>query len=125
MLGIPRRKRKHKRPRIVQRCGSHYIKPLQVRCPSIATAQRNTRALELGLTGSDRGRGVCYEGIPVARKQVLLNPAELEQWQADPEAWTIGKVQKQAEFMLEIRPAAERLLTILANKAKPKYFVGR
>lgn len=58
-------------------------------------------------------------------KLMLLSSAELQEWQADPEAWLVGEAQKQEEYTLEIRPSAERLLMILADKTKPKYSVGR
>lgn len=58
-------------------------------------------------------------------KLMLLSGPELEEWEADPETWLIGEAQKQEEYTLEIRPSAERLLMILADKLKPKYAVGR
>ena len=52
-----------------------------------------------------------------------LNTDDLERWQADPEEWAVGEEQENHE--LDIRPAAERVLMVLAQHTKPAGFVGQ
>ena len=58
-------------------------------------------------------------------KMMRLNKEELAEWDADPEQWSVAESQKQEQFDLEIRTAAERTLMVLAATVKPKYSVGR
>lgn len=58
----------------------------------------------------------------LAGRLVRLNSDDLERWQADPEEWAVGEEQENAE--LDIRPAAERALLVLAQHTKPAGFVG-
>ena len=54
-----------------------------------------------------------------------LQPDELVEWEADPEAWSVSESQKQQEFQLDVRTAAERTLMVLAVHVRPRYTVGR
>ncbi|SPC66771.1 related to Importin 11 [Ustilago sp. UG-2017b] len=52
-----------------------------------------------------------------------LNSDDLERWQADPEEWAVG--EEQENYELDIRPAAERALMVLAQHTKPVGFLGQ
>ncbi|KAJ9478380.1 Importin beta-like protein KAP120 [Pseudozyma hubeiensis] len=58
----------------------------------------------------------------LAGRLMRLNADDLERWQADPEDWAVGEEQENHE--LDIRPAAERALMVLAQHTKPAGFVG-
>ncbi|KAN0063316.1 hypothetical protein ACQY0O_004481 [Thecaphora frezii] len=55
-------------------------------------------------------------------KLMKLNADDLERWQADPEEWSVG--EEQENYELDIRPAAERTLMVLAQHTKPIGEVG-
>ncbi|EST07512.1 Importin-beta, N-terminal domain protein [Kalmanozyma brasiliensis GHG001] len=59
----------------------------------------------------------------LAGRLMRLNSDDLERWQADPEEWAVGEEQENHE--LDIRPAAERALMVLAQHTKPVGFVGQ
>ncbi|SPO23007.1 related to Importin 11 [Ustilago trichophora] len=59
----------------------------------------------------------------LAGRLMRLNGDDLERWQADPEEWAVGEEQENHE--LDIRPAAERALMVLAQHTKPVGFVGQ
>ncbi|PCH41237.1 ARM repeat-containing protein [Wolfiporia cocos MD-104 SS10] len=46
---------------------------------------------------------------------IPLNPADLEEWMADPEGWVNVEEQDNEQWVFEIRPCAERVLITLAN----------
>ena len=58
----------------------------------------------------------------LAGKLMRLNSDDLERWQADPEEWSVG--EEQENYELDIRPAAERTLMVLAQHTKPIGVVG-
>ncbi|PWZ00742.1 ARM repeat-containing protein [Testicularia cyperi] len=58
----------------------------------------------------------------LAGRLMRLNSDDLERWQADPEEWAVGEEQENHE--LDIRPAAERALMVLAQHTKPVGTVG-
>ncbi|EPQ26515.1 uncharacterized protein PFL1_05837 [Pseudozyma flocculosa PF-1] len=58
----------------------------------------------------------------LVRKLMRLNADDLERWQADPEEWSVG--EEQENYELDIRPAAERTLMVLAQHTKPIGVVG-
>ncbi|KAI0938258.1 hypothetical protein AcV5_001092 [Taiwanofungus camphoratus] len=47
---------------------------------------------------------------------IPLNPADLEEWMADPEGWVNVEEQDNEQWVFEIRPCAERVLMSLANQ---------
>ncbi|KDN46439.1 ARM repeat-containing protein [Tilletiaria anomala UBC 951] len=57
-------------------------------------------------------------------KLMRLSKDELADWEADSEQWSVAESQKQEQFELEIRTAAERTLMVLADAIKPKWSVG-
>ena len=59
----------------------------------------------------------------LAGRLMRLNADDLERWQSDPEEWAVGEEQENHE--LDIRPAAERALMVLAQHTKPVGFVGQ
>ncbi|KAJ1028739.1 hypothetical protein NDA16_001904 [Ustilago loliicola] len=59
----------------------------------------------------------------LAGRLMRLNSDDLERWQADPEEWAVG--EEQENYELDIRPAAERALMVLAQHTKPVGFVGQ
>lgn len=59
----------------------------------------------------------------LAGRLMRLNSDDLERWQADPEEWAVG--EEQENYELDIRPAAERALMVLAQHTKPAGFVGQ
>ncbi|GAK63367.1 ARM repeat-containing protein [Moesziomyces antarcticus] len=59
----------------------------------------------------------------LARRLMRLNADDLERWHADPEEWAVG--EEQENYELDIRPAAERALMVLAQHTKPVGWVGQ
>lgn len=59
----------------------------------------------------------------LAGRLMRLNSDDLERWQTDPEEWAVG--EEQENYELDIRPAAERALMVLAQHTKPVGFVGQ
>ncbi len=58
-------------------------------------------------------------------KLMRLSKDDLAEWEADPEQWSVAESQKQEQYELEIRTAAERALMTLAAVVKPTYTVSR
>ncbi|SNX83368.1 related to Importin 11 [Melanopsichium pennsylvanicum] len=65
----------------------------------------------------------CEAADVLAMRLMCLNSDDLERWQADPEEWAVG--EEQENYELDIRPAAERALMVLAQHTKPVGFVGQ
>ncbi|CEH15341.1 Nuclear transport receptor KAP120 (importin beta superfamily) [Ceraceosorus bombacis] len=58
----------------------------------------------------------------LVERLMRLTRDDLEKWQTDPEEWAIGESNESID--LDIRPAAERTLMVLANYSRPKRLVG-
>ncbi|OBZ76700.1 Importin-11 [Grifola frondosa] len=47
---------------------------------------------------------------------IPLNPADLEEWMADPEEWVNTEEKDEEQWQYELRPCGERVLMTLANQ---------